>query len=47
MSLNPNDYPASPESTLVPARVNDTQANSIASFEVYNNSEIEVISIAR
>jgi len=46
-ALDANQYPASPESTAVPARANSTQAASISSFEVYDNSELEVISIAR
>jgi len=40
-------YPDAPESTGVPARANDSQADAIASFEEYNNTELEVISIAR
>lgn len=40
-------YPASPETTNVPARKNTTQALAIDSFEVYNNQELEVISIAK
>ena len=40
-------YPTTPETTGVPARVNTTEAASIASFEEYDNSELEVISIAK
>ncbi len=41
------EYPASPLSTAVPAPASTTQALQYASFEVYNNSEIELISTAR
>ena len=47
MALNTNGYPTTPESTNVPARVNATQAAAQSSFEEYNNSELEVISIAK
>lgn len=47
MTLNTAWYPTSPESTNVPARVNTTQAAAMTSFEEYNNSELEVISIAK
>lgn len=40
-------YPAAPLSTAVPTRANTTQAASLASFEEYDNSELEVISIAK
>jgi len=40
-------YPTTPESTAVPARVNATQAAAQTSFEEYNNTELEVISIAK
>jgi len=46
-AVDANQYPAAPESTVVPARANTTQATSIASYEEYDNSELEVISIAR
>ena len=45
--LDANGYPIAPNGTAVPARANTTQAVSIASFEEYDNSEFEVISIAR
>jgi|GEM_PF-4027012 hypothetical protein len=45
--LDANQYPTTPEATVVPARANTTQALSIASFEEYDNSELEVISIAK
>lgn len=47
MSLDVNGFPTTPESTNVPARANTTQAASQNSFEEYNNSELEVISIAK
>lgn len=40
-------YPTTPESTNVPARVNATQGAAQSSFEEYNNTELEVISIAK
>ncbi len=40
-------YPTTPESTSVPARANTTQAAAQASFAIYNNAELEVISIAK
>jgi len=46
-AVNAWGYPASPQSTNVPARANATQAAAQTSFEEYNNSELEVISIAK
>jgi len=47
MALDVNGMPTTPMSTVVPARANTTQALSISSYEEYDNSELEVISIAK
>jgi len=46
-ALDAAGYPVTPESTNVPARVNATQDAAVSSFEEYNNTELEVISIAK
>ena len=46
-AVDASGYPDSPGSTNVPARANATQAAAQTSFEEYNNSELEVISIAK
>lgn len=46
-ALDAGGYPTTPESTNVPARTNVTKDAAQSSFEVYNNSELEVISIAK
>lgn len=47
MTLNANGYPTTPLSTAVPADTNSTVAAEVASFQAYNNQEMEVISIAK
>jgi len=48
MALDANWYPTGATATTgVPARANTTQAAAIATFEEYNNAELEVISIAK
>jgi hypothetical protein len=47
MTINSAGYPTTPESTNVAARANTTQALSQSSFEEYNNSDLEVVSIAK
>ena len=48
MALDTNGYPTgATATTTVPARVNTDKNTSQNSFEVYNNNELEVISIAR
>jgi len=47
MTLNANEYPIAPLSSAGAVPTSTTQAAQYTSFEVYNNSEIEVISTAR
>lgn len=48
MALDINGFPTgATQTTAVPARANTTQGAAFTSFEVYDNTELEVVSIAR